>query len=123
MRKTIITISVSTLMLLGCLGQQQGQGGNPTSLISTRNVSPAMIGNLTGPNQNKQDFAYAGAPLITGDYCKYMWHEEFNTLFVTCHDGDGLISGNQLRTVQNPLKQCSVVNDVYMPVLSVSELA
>ena len=64
-----------------------------------------------GPNMNKVDFAYAGAPLISGDSCDYTFHEEFNTLLVTCFDSEGMISGQQMRIIQAPIKQCGEVSD------------
>ncbi len=52
---------------------------------------------MSGPELNKLDFAYQGAPFITGDFCKYMFHEEFNTLLITCHNAEGMLVGEQMR--------------------------
>jgi len=84
----------------------------------------STIANATaiGPNMNKVDFAYAGAPLIVGDSCDYKFHEEFNTLLVTCFDSEGMISGQQMRVIQAPIKQCSEVSDQYMPLLTIDSL-
>jgi hypothetical protein len=48
-----------------------------------------MMGNLTGPAMNKLDLSFSGAPFISGDDCNYIFHEEFNTLLVTCHNSEG----------------------------------
>ena len=72
---------------------------------------------------NKVDLAQSKTPLILGDKCKYMWHEEFNTVFATCHNSEGQVIGSQVRTLQNPVKQCSIGNQVFQPALSISELA
>lgn len=45
------------------------------------------------PVAGKLDFAYAGAPIISGDYCSYKFHEEFNTLIVTCKNNEGMLIG------------------------------
>ena len=72
---------------------------------------------------NKVDFAYKGAPFIRGDYCKYMFHEQYNAVLVTCYNAEGMLVGHQVRVIQAPKKKCQAVNDVYMPVISISELA
>ena len=42
----------------------------------------------------KLDLSYAGAPIITGDYCTYRFHHEFNTLITKCENSEGMLIGN-----------------------------
>ena len=74
-----------------------------------------------GPQMNKQDLSYAGGPLLTGDNCLYKFHEEFNTLLVTCHNSEGQLVGHQVRQIQNPIKKCAAVKDQFLPAFSVNE--
>lgn len=72
---------------------------------------------------NKFDFAYSGDSLISGDHCNYMFHEEFNAFIIMCHDGEGMMTGNQLRILQSPVRQCSIQSDIFLPVFNVNEVA
>ena len=70
-------ILLASLIILALLGQ----------VLSQSSVAPSEV-------LNKLDLAYAGAPLITGDFCSYMWHREFNTLLTICHNSEGMLVGN-----------------------------
>jgi len=72
---------------------------------------------------NKVDLAYPGSPLLSGDACSYMFHEEFNALLSTCRDSEGLLIGSQIRVIQSPIKQCSRVSQQYIPMLNIEDLA
>ena len=95
------------LLILTAVGSLFGTHAQNTAMDMTRN--------MTAPNMNIQNLSYTGAPLITGNTCNYMWHEEFNTLLVTCHNSEMMLVGEQVRVLQNPIKQCYTGNDVYMP--------
>ena len=43
---------------------------------------------------NKTDLAHKGAPLIIGNSCDYVFHEEYNTLITTCHNDEGMLVGH-----------------------------
>jgi hypothetical protein len=53
--------------------------------------------NETGPIMNKEDLSYKGSQLITGDYCDYTYHEEWNLLKALCVNDDGILVGHQMR--------------------------
>ena len=44
-------------------------GASATTTDANATAGGMFGGNITGPHMNKIDFAYAGAPLITGDSC------------------------------------------------------
>ncbi len=72
---------------------------------------------------NKSDLAYPGAPLLVGDFCKYTFHKEFNTLIASCYDNNGMLINHQIRVLQNPQKQCGVFKNTYILGLTLSEAA
>ena len=72
---------------------------------------------------NKIDLAYPGSPLLSGDACKYLFHEEFNALLSTCRNSEGMLTGSQIRIIQSPIKQCSTVSKQYIPMLNIEDLA
>ena len=98
---------LSFLLLFGILGHCLGQ--------------EAILNQ--GPLNQKLDLAYSGVSIISGDFCQYNWHKEFNTLITTCHNSEGMLIGNQLKVVQSPIEQCYTANNMYILTASVSELA
>jgi hypothetical protein len=48
---------------------------------------------------NKLDLSFAGAPLISGDDCSFMFHEEFNAILGTCRNSEGHLIGSQIRMI------------------------
>ena len=72
---------------------------------------------------NKADLAYAGAPLLVGEFCQYMFHPEFNSLISSCRDNEGMLVNHQIRVIQKPQKKCGVYKNIYILGFSVGEMA